>query len=110
MRTPLASDFGEWPARISFLKDRILAVELPDKPEDLRLTFAEAFDDDGNNLDNRSGSFGQHLFWRYLKVQKTTNIHVTVALRSNYKAEFTIQPRGVIHTSPGQRSSRCALR
>jgi hypothetical protein len=93
MRTPLESDFGEWPARISFVNDKILAVELPGKPEDLRLTFVEAFDDDGNNLDNRSGSFGQHLFWRYLKVQKPTRVHAVVALRRNYKAEFIIQPR-----------------
>ena len=70
-----------------------LAVELPGKPEDLRLTFVEAFDDDGNNLDNRSGSFLQHHFWRYLKLERPTKVHAVVALRRNYKAEFIIQPR-----------------
>src|SRR3954469_13284482 len=60
----------------SFPLNTTLAVELRTKPENTRLTFVEARDDDGLNLDNSSGSFGQHLFWRYLKLQRPANVHV----------------------------------
>ena len=77
----------------SFPLNTTLAVELRTKPEDTRLTFVEARDDDGLNLNNSSGSFGQHLFWRYLKLERPANVHVVVAIRRNYQAEFVTQPR-----------------
>lgn len=67
----------------------MLSVALTNKPLNVRITFVDARDEEGNNLDNWSGSFGQHFFWKSLKLSKPTTVRATVAIRENYKAEIT---------------------
>jgi hypothetical protein len=64
----------------------------------LRLTLISAVDDKGTNLDNWTGSWDQHRFWKMLKLERTATlkavrIHATVAIHENYDAEFMLQPR-----------------
>jgi hypothetical protein len=82
-----------WPAEIRFVNTDMLSVELTNKPSHLRMTFVDARDDEGNNLDNWIGSWGQHSFWKSLKLSKPTTVHATVAIRENYEADVTLQPR-----------------
>jgi len=75
-----------------------LSVELTNQPAPLRLTFVQAVDDEGANLDDRTGSWGQHSFWRSLKLPRTSipkavTVHATVAIHENYDTEFLLQPR-----------------
>jgi hypothetical protein len=89
------TEFGGLPVSISFVNTDMLAVELPSKPPHLRLTFVSAFDDVGQNVNEGSGSWGQHSFWKLLKVRhnKGMNVTATIAIHPNYPATFTLQPR-----------------
>ncbi|HUR45599.1 MAG TPA: hypothetical protein VMZ27_06915 [Candidatus Saccharimonadales bacterium] len=89
----LQTNLGSWPVSVSPANNSMLAVELTTKPEDTRLTFVSAKDDAGNNIDNRSGSWSQHSFWRSVQITGPTAVHVVVAIRRNYRAEITVQPR-----------------
>ena len=80
----------------------MLSVELTNKPAGVRLSFVSAVDDQGNNLDDWSGSWGQHSFWKSLKVmnwligpgqRRAGEVHATVAIRPEYEIEFTLRPR-----------------
>jgi hypothetical protein len=76
----------------------MLSVQLTSKPAGVRLSFVSAVDGDGNNLDDWSGSWGQHSFWKSLKVRSLTGpppggVHATVAIRPEYEIEFTLRPR-----------------
>jgi hypothetical protein len=70
-----------------------LGVELADERPGMRLTFVKAVDDAGNDLDNSSGSWGQHSFNKSLKPAGTGQVHVTVAIHTNYPVRFTLLPR-----------------
>jgi hypothetical protein len=89
------TNFGGLAVSISWVNTDMLAVELPDAPADWRLTFVGARDADGSDLNERSGSWSQHRFWRLLKVRdsKGMKVHATVAIHPNYPATFTLQPR-----------------
>lgn len=87
------TNLGGHACRIAFVNTDMLSVELPDKPGQTRLTFVNALDDQGVNLDNRSGSWGQYTFWKSLNLSKPAQIHAIVAIHENHEAEFTLQPR-----------------
>jgi len=70
-----------------------LGVELMNKQAETRLTFVKAVDDAGNDLDNWSGSWGQHSFWKSLKSSNSVRVHATVAIHPNYPVGFTLMPR-----------------
>lgn len=91
----IQTNLGGFPFRIGYVNTDMLSVELMKKPMETRLTFVIAVDDEGKNLYNDSGSWGQHLFWAGLKlsVSKPAQVHATVAIHRNYQAEFTLQPR-----------------
>ena len=87
-----------FPVHIEFVNTDMLSVELTNKPASLRLTFIKAVDDDGTNLDDWSGSWGQHGFWKKLKLARTATpkpvrVRATVAIHENYETEFILQPR-----------------
>jgi hypothetical protein len=84
-----------FPARITSVNQTMLSVELLSKPEDRRLSFVRAVDDAGTDLNDFSGSWGQHSFWKSLKTPSSSQVHATVAIHRDYPAEFTLQPRYV---------------
>jgi hypothetical protein len=71
----------------------MLKVQLPGKPEHLRLSFVSARDDAGADLAEFLGSWGQHQFWHKLRVRNPTNVHVTIAIVPDYPIHFTLQPK-----------------
>jgi hypothetical protein len=89
------TNFGGLPVSICWVNTDMLAVELPGQPAAWRLTFVEARDAEGNDLNDRSGSWRQHGFWRLLKVRSSKGMKVsaTVAIHPNYPATFILQPR-----------------
>jgi hypothetical protein len=93
LKAPIQTNFGGVQAQIDFVNQDMLAVQLTNKPEGLRLAFVSASDPEGSNLDGFSGSWGQHSFWRMLKLAKTTTVHATIAIHTNYPVEFTLKPR-----------------
>lgn len=88
-----ATSFAGVPVTISCVQKRWLAVELPTRPKDLRVSFVSAIADDGATADDFSGSWSQHSFWKAISERKTSNIQATVAIQPNYKVSFTLQPR-----------------
>ena len=98
MAGPIQTNVNGVPVQIDFVNTDMLSVELTNKPSHLRLTFLKAEDDKGTNLDDRTGSWGQHRFWKMLKLERTATpkpvrVHATVAIHENYDAEFLLQPR-----------------
>jgi hypothetical protein len=92
----IQTNFAGFPALISFVNQYMLSVELPTKPANNRLTFVSAVDDKGSDMDDRTGSWSQHSFWRSLKsfrLSSPTPIRVTIAILTNYPVEFTLDPR-----------------
>jgi hypothetical protein len=89
------TEFSGLPVSISFVNSAVLAVQIPSKPPHLRLTFVSAFDDEGRNINEGSGSWSQHSFWKLLKVRsnKQMIINATIAIQPNHPASFTLQPR-----------------
>ena len=86
------------PMRIGFVNTYMLDVELMSKDSDVRLTFVSATDDSGADLDDSSGSWGQHSFWKSLKLRNTSKpvqIKATVAIHPNFTNEVILQPRFV---------------
>jgi hypothetical protein len=93
LKGTIRTNFDRLPVEIDYVNQTMLRVELASKPADRRVTFVSAFDDDGTNLDDQSGSWGQHQFWRSLKLPAPVQVHATVAIHPDYPAEFTLQPR-----------------
>ena len=94
----IQTNLGGSPIRIDFVNTDMLSVQLTNKPPHLRITFIKAVDDEGTDLDSRAGSWGQHGFWKMLKLTRTATsrpvqVHATVAVHENYDAEFMLQPR-----------------
>jgi hypothetical protein len=89
------TNFGRLPVSISWVNTDMLAVELPNAPADWRLAFVKAWDAEGNDLNEYTGSWRQDGFWRLLKVRgnKGIEVHATVAIHPNYPATFILQPR-----------------
>jgi hypothetical protein len=71
------TNFAGVPVNISFA-NTMLAIELPTRPKELRLSFVSAFGDDGTSIDGRSGSSRAHDFWRRLTAHGSSNIHATL--------------------------------
>jgi hypothetical protein len=92
-RLLIQTNLGGFPVRIRFVNGDMLNVELMNKPSETRLTLVNAVDDEGNDLNNWSGSWGQHSFMRSLKGSKPGNVHATVGIHQNYPARFTLLPR-----------------
>lgn len=84
---------GGFPVKIGVDQYNWLNLEMINKPANTRLSFVGVVDDDGTSLDGRTGSWGQHSFHKSLRLSKPTQVHATVAIHDNYKAEFTLQPR-----------------
>ena len=80
-------------SRIGSFNADWLNVELASKQPETRLTFVKAVDDAGNDLDNWSGSWGQHSFSKSLKSSIPGQVHVTLAIHPNYPVGFTLMPR-----------------
>jgi len=93
LATPIQTNLGGFPVRIGYINSDLLNVELLNKPADMRLSFVRAVDKDGDNLDRRVGSWGQHSFWKSLRLYKGMQIHATVAIHPNYEVTFTLAPR-----------------
>jgi hypothetical protein len=95
MRGKISTNFGGLPVTIGYVNSDMLAVGLPGKPPHLRLSFVKALNDDGKDLNQFTGSWTQHDFWKMLSMrsQKQVNVRATVAIHPNYPATFTLQPR-----------------
>jgi hypothetical protein len=92
--SPSSPSYAGLPVNVSFVNGTMLAVELPGKPRDLRLTFVGARDDQGKDIYEGSGSWNQHGFWRSLRLNsEVVNVHATVAIHPDYPASFILQPR-----------------
>jgi hypothetical protein len=92
--------------QVSFVNTDMLSVDLLDTNENVRLTFIEVTDPQGNDLYSGSGSWRQHGFWRGLQHQRRvdgvlhidssikpgTVARVTVAIHTNYPAEYIFPP------------------
>jgi len=93
----IQTNLGQWPVRIGYVNTDMLDVELLTKGPDVRLTFVSARGEEGKDLNNFSGSSGQHSFWKSLKVRsvgdKPVQVHATVAIHPNFTNEFILQPR-----------------
>ena len=94
----IQTNLGAFPLQIGFWNTDMLSVELTNKPANLRLTLVKVVDDDGGDLDDRTGNWGQHHFSKMLKVQraatpKPVRVHATIAIHENYPAEFILRPR-----------------
>jgi hypothetical protein len=92
------TNFGRSPVLIDFVNTDMLSVQLTNRAPQLRLTFIKAEDDAGNNLAEHTGSWGQHGFWKMLKLRHAGSpspmqVHATVAIDENYETEFMLQPR-----------------
>jgi len=87
------TNLAGFPAQIRFVNQDMLSVELTSKPADMILSFVSAEDDAGTNLDDWSGSWSQHSFWKKLKLSKPVTVRATVAVRPFYPVRFTLQPR-----------------
>jgi hypothetical protein len=102
MPRPLETNLGGFPCRIQFANTTMLNVHLTNQPPGVRLSFVSAVDENAHDLDDRSGSWGQHIFWRSLKVGRwfpgptPKRAKVTVAIRPDYEAEFTLRPRNEV--------------
>jgi len=88
----IQTNLGGFPVGISFVNTEMLSVELTNKPPETRLTFVKAVDDEGNDLDDWSGSWRQHSFWKSLKLSKPAQVRATIAIHRNYPVEFTLLP------------------
>ena len=98
-------NLGEVPVRIDSVNTDLLSVEVTNKPAALRLTFVNAVDDEGAQLYDGGGTWGQHRFSKSLHLppgatSKPARIHATVAISEYYKAEFILQPRYERHPKP----------
>jgi hypothetical protein len=89
----IQTNFGGFQVQIGYVNADMLNVELVSKPPETRLTFVKAVDDTGNSLDNWTGSWGQHSFWKSLKLSNPIQVHATVAVHPNYPIGFTFLPR-----------------
>ncbi len=95
MKGKISTNLAGLPVTIGYVNTYMLDVELPTKPPQFRLSFVRAVDDEGKDLNDISGSWRQHGFWRSLSVrsQNQVNVRATVAIHPNYPASFTLQPR-----------------
>lgn len=89
MQTNLAG----FPCRIEFVNTRMLSVQLTNKPPAMRLSLVSVVDENGQSLDDFTGSWSQHGFAKMLKLNNPTKLHLTVAIRPEHEIEFTLQPR-----------------
>ena len=89
----IQTNLGGFEVHIGYNSADWLNVELVGKQAETRLTFVKAVDDKGNDLDNWSGSWGQHSFLKSLKSSNPSPVHATVAIHPNYPVEFTLRPR-----------------
>jgi hypothetical protein len=91
--------------QVGFVNRDMLAVNLVDTNANVRLTFVEARDQHGVNLYSGGASWSQHQFWRGLEYQRLVDgvtfieslktgavIRVTVAVHTNYPAEYVFAP------------------
>ncbi len=90
---PLQTNLGGFPCRIEFVNTTMLSVQLTQKPPGMRLSFVSAADAEGVDLKEFGGSWGQHLFWKFLNLTKPTQVYATVAIRPETEVEFTLEPK-----------------
>ena len=101
LTSPVQTNLGGMPVQIDFVNVTMLSVQLTNKPAQTRVTFIKAIDETGADLSEWSGSWGQHGFWKSLKLLRTgvpagprpVPVQVTVGIHENYAAEFFLQPR-----------------
>jgi hypothetical protein len=86
------TNLGGFPCRIDFVNGRMLSMELTNEPPNVVMSLVRVEDGKGQNLDDRTGSWGQHMFWRRLELQRPTVVYVTVAIRPLHEVEFTLKP------------------
>ncbi|MEW6304614.1 MAG: hypothetical protein AB1705_14155 [Verrucomicrobiota bacterium] len=87
------TNFAGQSVTIGYANGDMLAVELPDKPPTKRVTFVHALNQKGDRIDEITGSWGQHRFWRSLRVtSKDTDVTATIAIHDEYRFEFFVQP------------------
>jgi hypothetical protein len=70
-----------------------LNVELLEKDKETRLTFVSVHDEEGKDVTEFGGNWGQHHFSQRLSSSASTNILAIIAIHPNYPAEFILQPR-----------------
>jgi len=101
----IQTNVGGFPARIGYVNQNMLSVELITEPPETRLSFVGAVDEFGNNLADFAGSGGQHTFWQSLKLSKPVQVRATVAIHRNYRLDFTLQP----HLDPPRTAAETGL-
>jgi len=104
----IQTNLGGSAVSIDFVNTDMLSVQLTNKPAQMRLTFIKAVDDAGMDLAEHTGSWGQHGFWKMLRLQRAgsptpVQVHATVAIHENYEAEFMLQPRSESHPTDDHR-------
>jgi hypothetical protein len=103
---PLAASFttnlGGHLLKVGFVNTDMLSVDLLNEAPDLRLVFVEARDEEGKNIGEHSGSWGQFRFWKMLALPSLRSptppppgakILATIAISRNVPVEFTVRPR-----------------
>jgi hypothetical protein len=103
----IQTNLGGFEVHIGYNNADWLNVELVSKQAETRLTFVKAVDDAGNDLDNWSGSWGQHSFLKSLKSSNPGQVHATVAIHPNYLVGFTLLPR---YERTGERLEQSRMR
>lgn len=100
LNAPIKTNLSAEPVEITFVNTDMLAVSLASKPKGKRLTFVQATDPKGNRLDESSGSWSQHSFWRSIRVAQAGGIiEATVAIHTNRPVEFFVQPNSTMKSA-----------
>ena len=97
LTTPILTNAADIPLEISWVNQHMLSVQMLTNREDLRLLFVTAKDNEGRDLDDFAGSWGQARFWHSIKSDGTNQtVEATVAIVPNVKLTFFVQPKLVL--------------
>jgi len=95
------------PVTISWVNQSMLSVQIPTNRTDLALRFVSAENLQGANIDQLSGSWNQHGFWRSMDLSAANgDMRATIALVKNVHLQFYLQPRLITREDPPSQNTQ----
>ena len=69
-------------------------MKIPTNSTDIRLIFLRAENESGKSIDEATGSWGEHYFWRSINLDEAGSaMFATVAIVPNVHFDFIVKPR-----------------
>jgi hypothetical protein len=101
LTSAINTNLGGIPLTMDFVNGSMLAMNMPTNLTNLRLLFLDAQNQSGHSVQEFTGSWGQHIFWRSIDLEKARpSMSVSVAIVDDFDFEFIAKPELLEEIAP----------